>query len=212
MTEFGWRFREIQKALGVTQAKLAEELEIGISSLKNYMKGDREPGLDLIETLCQDFRVSPDWLLLGKGGMFYTSEQSMDQKHSILGGLENIDAKKRFLAKSILDILEEIEELGKADEATNMLSLGKIDLDQFFEGMKRLQELDLTFFALGALKAVIEFMAVYTKEGANNSPLLPEGVINKVKSGLLSGEKTIENLREVKKEIIEEWKKLSKSK
>lgn len=215
MAEIGWRLREVQKAKGYSQAEFSEVLDVGFSSLKNYMAGTRVPGVNLIVKICEDLLVSPDWLILGKGSMFYGEGADelmpMDLKHEILGLLGNLDQKKAFLGRRMLELLGDIREFNKSEEAVGMIRKGQINIDQFSEGMKRIEERELGLFALGALKAITEYLKIYTRAANNPQPVLPPSIIETVRNGAKSGPSVVKTLEGETKRLEEEWRRLTRS-
>ena len=55
--------RRLREAAGLTQQELADQLEIGFSTLRSYEKGNRIPPADVIVRICRRFSVSSDFLL-----------------------------------------------------------------------------------------------------------------------------------------------------
>ena len=55
--------RRLREAEGLTQQELADQLEIGFSTLRSYEKGNRIPPADVIVRICRRFSVSSDFLL-----------------------------------------------------------------------------------------------------------------------------------------------------
>lgn len=63
MSKFSERFRELRNARGLSQQKLADNLNTSKSSVNMYERGDREPGLEMLETIADYFNVDMDYLL-----------------------------------------------------------------------------------------------------------------------------------------------------
>lgn len=64
------RFREsvsqiLSQENGLTKTKLAEILGCGRTSLSEILSGRMMASTDLIATLCKNYHISPDWILLG---------------------------------------------------------------------------------------------------------------------------------------------------
>lgn len=55
--------RRLREAAGLSQHELADQLEIGFSTLRSYEKGNRIPPADVIVRFCRRFSVSSDFLL-----------------------------------------------------------------------------------------------------------------------------------------------------
>ena len=63
MSKFSERFKLLRKERGLSQAALATELGFTKSSVNMYERGDREPGLESLETIEDFFNVDMDYLL-----------------------------------------------------------------------------------------------------------------------------------------------------
>ena len=57
------RLREIRKAKGISQIKLAMELNTTQNTISRYETGEREPGIAELISLADFFGVSVDYLL-----------------------------------------------------------------------------------------------------------------------------------------------------
>ena len=64
------KIREIRKALGFTQQKLADELEVSKQYLSRVENGLTDLSKEKVMLLCGKFGVSTDWLLCERGQMF----------------------------------------------------------------------------------------------------------------------------------------------
>lgn len=59
----GERLTEIRKSHGYTRQKLADELGIPYTTIRNYEKGTREPGHSYLIQIADKFNVSTDYIL-----------------------------------------------------------------------------------------------------------------------------------------------------
>lgn len=57
------RLREIRKAKGISQLKLAMELNTNQNTISRYETGEREPGINDLIKIADYFNVSLDYLL-----------------------------------------------------------------------------------------------------------------------------------------------------
>ena len=57
------RLRELRKAQGISQLKLAMDLNTNQNTISRYEAGEREPGITELITLADYFDVSVDYLL-----------------------------------------------------------------------------------------------------------------------------------------------------
>lgn len=64
--EFGKRLKEIRMSKGITQEKLAEELNVSWAHISKMERGTRSCSIDLLIALSGYFEVSTDYLLTGK--------------------------------------------------------------------------------------------------------------------------------------------------
>ena len=63
MPTFSKRLRELRTSKDLSQQKLAEFLNTSKSSINMYERGDREPGLEMLESIADYFNVDLDYLL-----------------------------------------------------------------------------------------------------------------------------------------------------
>lgn len=57
------RLRELRKARGISQLKLAMDLNTNQNVISRYETGDREPGINELIKIADYFNVSVDYLL-----------------------------------------------------------------------------------------------------------------------------------------------------
>lgn len=57
------RLREVRKAKGVSQLKLAMDLNTNQNTISRYETGEREPGIDELIKIADYFHISVDYLL-----------------------------------------------------------------------------------------------------------------------------------------------------
>ncbi len=60
---FAKKLNEIRKANGLTAQEMADHLQMGIRSYRNYESGDREPSLNVLIAIADKLNVSLDILL-----------------------------------------------------------------------------------------------------------------------------------------------------
>lgn len=63
----GERFREIRRGKNLKQTEFSQAIGISQSALVSYERGEREPPAAAVASVCETYRISPDWLLLGRG-------------------------------------------------------------------------------------------------------------------------------------------------
>lgn len=59
----GMRLKEIRKARGISQLKLAMDLNTNQNTISRYETGEREPGIAELIKLADYFQISVDYLL-----------------------------------------------------------------------------------------------------------------------------------------------------
>ncbi len=62
----GERIAALRRRAGLSQAELAQRLQISASAMGMYEQGRREPSVDTLVAMAQEFQVSMDFLLMGK--------------------------------------------------------------------------------------------------------------------------------------------------
>ncbi len=85
---FGKRIAELRKMNGLSQAELAEELNMSHSHLSHIEVGDRPCSIDLMLELAQYFHVSLDYLALGK---VQDRDHILFVLHNVIQSLEEVE-------------------------------------------------------------------------------------------------------------------------
>ncbi len=65
LSAIGRRMKCARVSLELTQAQLAARLGIARQTLTGYEKGHTDPPASLLAQFCGDYRIDPQWLLLG---------------------------------------------------------------------------------------------------------------------------------------------------
>ena len=65
--QFGERFRQIRKAINLTQEEFGQMLGVSRQTINAYENDRQRPPLDMMEKVCREQGVSPRWLLAGQG-------------------------------------------------------------------------------------------------------------------------------------------------
>jgi transcriptional regulator with XRE-family HTH domain len=65
MSDLGKRIQELRKQAGLTQAQLAEKIDISHTQLTRYESKDVQPPADVLERLANIFDTSIDYLVRG---------------------------------------------------------------------------------------------------------------------------------------------------
>lgn len=116
MSKFHLRIRELRISRKLSQQELADILKISKSSINMYERGEREPGLDLLEAIADFFNVDMDYLM-GK------SDNRQKYISSIDNGVTLTDDEK-----TLLDTYRGFNDEGKEkllDTASDMAQLDR---------------------------------------------------------------------------------------
>lgn len=86
MSNFADRFKQIRKENDITQAKLADALNVSQNAVFNWETGKREPSLNMLKKISEYFDVSLDYLL--RGSVYEQADDISEDKPSSYPGLE----------------------------------------------------------------------------------------------------------------------------
>lgn len=64
------RIKQLRKALGMTQQKFADAIGVKQNTVAQYEIGRNEPIDSVLNLICKEYNVNPDWLRDGSGEMF----------------------------------------------------------------------------------------------------------------------------------------------
>ena len=64
------RIKQLRKALGMTQQKFADAIGVKQNTVAQYEIGRNEPIDSVVNLICKEYNVNPDWLRNGSGEMF----------------------------------------------------------------------------------------------------------------------------------------------
>ena len=62
MSKFSERFKELRQSRKLSQQELADKLNTSKSSVNMYERGEREPGIEMLETIADFFNVDMDYI------------------------------------------------------------------------------------------------------------------------------------------------------
>ena len=65
LVEMGNRIAARRRHLKISQNRLAEKIDISNKHLSNIERGREKPSFDVLASLCNELRVTPDYLLMG---------------------------------------------------------------------------------------------------------------------------------------------------
>ena len=64
------RIKQLRKALGYTQQEFADRIGVKRNTIAQYEIGRNEPIGSVVNLICNEYNVNPDWLRDGTGEMF----------------------------------------------------------------------------------------------------------------------------------------------
>ena len=64
------RIKQLRKTLGLTQQEFAERIGVKRNTIAQYETGRNEPIGSVLNLICKEYNVNPDWLRNGSGEMF----------------------------------------------------------------------------------------------------------------------------------------------
>lgn len=74
------RIKQLRKKLGITQQKFADTIGVKQNTVAQYEIGRNEPIDSVINLICKEYNVNPDWLRNGDGEMFLAPDTfSLDE-------------------------------------------------------------------------------------------------------------------------------------
>lgn len=98
MSEFSKVLRSLRNDDGLTQVELGKKLGLSGSAISMYERGEREPELEILETIADYFNVSIDYLNTGNivsnspSSLFSDSGENIIQtaKIALFGGADHV--------------------------------------------------------------------------------------------------------------------------
>lgn len=93
MSKFSERFKTLRKSRKLSQQELAERLNTSKSSVNMYERGEREPGLEMLENIADFFNVDMDYLL----GKSQTVNKALSSKEKSTPQTERDVLKQRII-------------------------------------------------------------------------------------------------------------------
>ena len=114
--EFGKRLAEVRKSRKLSQAQLAEKLDMPQSTYAQYEKAKRKIPLDLIVSLSNVLSISPTYLILGEEANciedFSEQESELIKKYRQL----NVDGKVHIMKSIDFELSEQAQEAENKEE------------------------------------------------------------------------------------------------
>lgn len=76
MSRIGARLREIRKRLNLTQDQFGAKFGLKRSAMGKHERGECSPTIKMLNTLAFQYNVSMDYLLCGRGQLFYKKDEA----------------------------------------------------------------------------------------------------------------------------------------
>ena len=109
--KFGEILRELLEDSNMTQRELAQALNLGASTLGNYIRGIREPDFITLKSIAAYFNVSTDYLL------DHHSDNSVDHRESeLLRIFRNLSSTEKKLYLEQGKTLYRMKKIPKTDK------------------------------------------------------------------------------------------------
>lgn len=86
----GARIAALRRRAGLSQAELAQRLQISASAMGMYEQGRREPSVDTLVAMARELQVSTDFLLTGK---IRTVQEDELMTQMLLGSIASADGQ-----------------------------------------------------------------------------------------------------------------------
>lgn len=94
----GNRIKLRRKELHIKQSELAEQLDISNNHISSIENGREKPSLDILIKICDELKVTPDYLLLG-------NIHANDIPQNIIEGLRLCSADDIELTRQFIELL-----------------------------------------------------------------------------------------------------------
>lgn len=119
---FGDILRELLDDNNITQKQLAADLNVGATTIGNYIRGFREPDFEILKLLATYFNVTTDYLLNFQSGV--TKDHGEDELLRLYRSLPN-EQKDLLLEQGKLLVRHSLKENAKSSKSTSQ-SGGKV--------------------------------------------------------------------------------------
>lgn len=75
------RINEVRDHYRLTNRGFADAIGAKLAATNNYLNGTKEPSMEFIDRILTTYvDISADWLLCGRGSMFYDADKQTDEK------------------------------------------------------------------------------------------------------------------------------------
>ena len=80
---YGMRLKQIRNSLSYTQGRMAAFLGISRDSYAKKENGEIYPGYGVMNKLAEDYNISMDWLLSGRGPMHFDDKKEAPEEEKV---------------------------------------------------------------------------------------------------------------------------------
>lgn len=93
------RFKQIRKALGMTQDEFSSKISLSRNFIAQIESGTKTPSDRTVSDVCREFNVNEEWLRTGNGEMFVpeTKDEQISKMLADVLKCEDSDFKKRLI-------------------------------------------------------------------------------------------------------------------
>lgn len=124
---FGDNLRQIRKSHGLTQAQLADCLNVSASTIGMYEQGRREPDTSMLKKICKKFNISIDNLL---GNLNTKNFENKDVNEVIDEITQTLRSQKGLMFKGKLMKPEDREKIADAIKIATAIAVANSNLNE----------------------------------------------------------------------------------
>lgn len=133
MKSIGLRIRELREHKKLTQKEFCELVEIKQSNLSHIENKGEKISIEVISRIISNFNIDANWLILGRGEMFYKKEDQSNKDNSIISQyLEDKEKMVKMLEKEVNRLEQENMFLKEKKETGGIISITNVELEKEF--------------------------------------------------------------------------------
>ncbi len=111
MAQIGTRLRKLREQFNLSQGVMARRFDLSNSGYFKNETGNSFPGLRTLYRLSTEHGISMDWLLFGKGPMYYKGKEKEVELERAVEQLKKELVKKEEEKNASIDMKPEVREL-----------------------------------------------------------------------------------------------------
>ena len=129
MESLGWRLAYIIKNKGISSYRIATDLNIGKSTISNYLKNMTKPDSSKLDAICSYLGINKQWLLTGEGEIYKSP------------GDRNV--REEAKEKDSITVKELMAAIKRRDEHVEaLIRVNKKHADNFAELLRQMKKTD----------------------------------------------------------------------